>query len=141
MRFLGIDYGTKRIGLAVGDNETGFAFPLMTVKAEPESEAIDAIVSFITEEKIERIVIGMPYRMSGESDVKGETVMRVEAFIVALGERMHIPIDTEDERMTTAYVERMRRDSGMKKEHFDKDSAAAAAILDTYLSRIRNAAS
>lgn len=139
MRFLGIDYGTKRVGLAVGDNDTGFAFPLMTVNGDPESDAVDAIVTLVAEENIQHIVIGMPYRMSGESDVKGETLMRIEAFIVALGERMHIPISTEDERMTTAYVERMRKDSGMKKEHFDKDSAAAAAILDTYLSRIRNA--
>jgi len=140
MRYLGIDYGTKRIGLAIGDDETGFAFPFMTVANQPGHDPVAAIATLVAEENVGTLVVGMPYRMSGEHAEKGETVVLIEQFVADLKHRLAIPVETEDERMTSAYVDRMRKDAGMKKEHFDKDATAAAAILDTYLTRKRNAA-
>jgi putative holliday junction resolvase len=140
MILLGIDYGTKRIGLATGDLETGFAFPLKTVTAG--DAALDQIASIVAAEKIDRIVVGMPYRlvaaesMDGQS-VEGDTQVRVAGFIAALGAKVAVPIVTEDERMTTALVKRMQQDQGGKKSSFDKDAAAAAAILQTYIDRHR----
>ncbi len=135
MLLLGVDYGTKRTGLAVGDTETRLAFPLRTVGAASRAELVAAVLATAKEEEAERIVVGLPKRLSGQGGA-GETESAVIEFIEALRKTSGISVDTEDERMTTAAVERLRKDSGVKKKSFDRDAAAAAAILETYMQRM-----
>ena len=133
MKILGIDYGTVRIGLAVGDTEVLLAFPIGTV------QNIDGVIATIVEkakeEGVSRIVLGVPRRLSGE-DEKGETEEHVDHFLKGLREKTDIEIDTEDERLTTVIAERRRMDTGTKKKKFDLDSEAAVVLLETYMQRI-----
>ncbi len=119
MRYLGIDYGKKRIGLALSDPEGRMAFPAATVEREGE------ILEFIAEKEIAAIVIGLPLGLDGgESDASS----RARAFAARLGTSVQLPIAFENEMFTTKIAE--EHSSG---EH--ADAAAAALILQSYLDK------
>ena len=134
MRILAVDYGERRIGLAMGDGETGIGFPIRTLSGLQLHDAVSAVVAEAAGQSVDTVVVGMPYRMTGEGGV-GEIQQAVLTFIEALKPLCPVPIDTEDERLTTAMVERMRRDAGIRGADFDRDAAAAAAIAESYLAR------
>lgn len=136
MKLLGIDYGTKRIGLATGDTEGSFAFPLRTVPND--AGAIAAVVSAAKEEGADRIIVGMPVRLDGTSQA-GETELLIDRFVASLVEATSLPIDIEDERMTSVMAERRRRETDTKRKDFDIDAEAASILLEGYLERLRNA--
>lgn len=130
MKVLAIDFGTKRVGLATGDTDIGVALPFKSVPAE---RAIDFVAHAADAEGVHRVVVGLPIGLDGKET---ERSVQVRQFVVSLKERLPtFPIELEDERMTTAMVERMRRDAGIKKSDFDPDAAAAVAILETYMQR------
>ena len=136
MLLLGVDYGTKRVGLASGDTSLAMSFPLRTLQNSAANEAIDGVLAAAAEVGAETIVVGIPYRMTGEEETAaGDSEERARAFIAVLGARTALPIATEDERMTSAYVDSVRRASGGKEKDFDRDAVAAAAILETYMQR------
>ncbi len=139
MRILGVDYGTARIGLAVGDTSSRFAFPLRSIVASPEDAALAAVVAAAKDEDAARIVVGVPYALDPS---RAEPRMQKEAagFVAALKEKTALQVDTEDERMTSALADRWRSEAGKKKKDFDKDAAAAAAILDSYMTRLERQA-
>ncbi len=134
MNVLGVDFGTRNIGLAVGDTESRMAFPLFSIDVQKEKDVIGAVIAHANTEGAERVVVGIPRRLAGAGSV-GDTEKAALDFVAALQRRAQMPVDTEDERMTSALVDRWRQDSGLKKKHFDKDAAAAAAILESYLER------
>ena len=133
MRYLGIDYGERRIGLAYGD-ELGLAVPLpAAVQAEFEDRMV-YICRVVDERKIDALVIGYPYNMDGSAGFKAR---EVDAFVEKLSLQRALPVHRVDERLTsevaksrlglTALKERESRASGKV------DSAAAALILQDYL--------
>lgn len=134
MVILGVDYGTKRIGLATGDSASALVFPLRTIDRTAASDAVAAVLDAARAESAERIVVGVPRRMTGGSET-GETERAALAFVGALRAETGIPVDTEDERMTSALADRWRHMEGRKKGKFDRDAAAAAAILESYIER------
>lgn len=121
MKLLGIDYGSKRIGLALGDTETRMAAPWKTV------ESRDDVVRAVLEEQVGMIVVGLPLTMKGE---EGPQAKEVQDFVEVLKERVAIPIETVDERLTSQFADRFAAAFG---PHFDRDAVSAAAILQTYL--------
>ncbi len=135
MLILGIDFGTKRIGLAVGDSSSSLAFPLRSVDAQPLPAAIASVLEVARAESVDRLVVGVPRRLSGAGEA-GDTERQALAFADALRDESRYAVDTEDERMTTGLVERWRKMSGKKRGKFDKDAAAAAAIVETYMGRV-----
>lgn len=135
MRILGIDFGTKRIGLAVGESTSPLVLPLRTVPAEPFDEAVDAVLAAAREESAEILVVGVPHRLAKGDGPAGETEILVAKFVEALEAKTGLTVDTEDERMTSALADRWREMAGTKKKNFDRDAAAAAAILETYVAR------
>jgi len=135
MRYLGVDYGTKRIGLAVGEDSPFFVGPLRTIGADGPEGAAKAVAAVAEEEGAGVIVVGMPYALPGGE--AGKIAVQVREMVEALKKSTAAEVRTEDERMTTALVERMHRDSGASKKKFDRDAAAAAAILETYIERMR----
>ncbi|MEA3249165.1 MAG: Holliday junction resolvase RuvX [Patescibacteria group bacterium] len=135
MKYLGVDYGTKRVGLAVGEDSPFFVEALCTVKAGGPEAAAGAVAAVAAEEETEVIVIGMPYALPGGDE--GEIAGHVRRMVLSLEKNTGFDIRTEDERMTTALVQRLRRESGRSSKKFDKDAAAAAAILETYIERVR----
>lgn len=134
MKLLGVDYGTKRIGLATGDTSSALSFPLTSIEAGDGDDAARAVGEIAVEEGAERIVVGMPYRMTGEG-AAGETEELVAGFVSALRKTTGLPVDTEDERLTTALAGRRMREAGMKVGKGDCDAEAAAVILETYMQR------
>ena len=132
MRLLGIDYGTKRIGLAVGETSPFFVTPLKTL---PQShDLVQQIIAVAKEEKVETIVVGWPVSLTGQA--AGETLSLVREFIATLRQQTDLAVIEEDERFTTTMADRLHREAGVtKKEKFDRDALAAALLLETYIEK------
>jgi putative Holliday junction resolvase len=133
MRCLGIDYGTRRIGLSYGD-EIGVATPLPAlVQAEPE-QRWTALAQLIRQRRITELVLGYPFNMDGSAGFKAR---EVDAFAERLRQEFKLPVHLVDERLTSYEAESTiakakRRDvraGGVI------DSRAATIILQDYLSQ------
>jgi len=124
MKLLGIDYGDKRIGIAVSDDSGMLAFPHATVENTPA--AFSEIHRIVTEEKAEAVVVGMPMSFSGGMSAQAQTVRR---FGDALKGSLSCPIFYENELFTTTMAQR----SGASKATVDK--SAAAIILQSWIDR------
>ncbi len=126
MRYLGIDYGKKRIGLAVSDSGGRIAFPKSVMANRGDKHAADDLKLLIEEEEVSEIVVGLPISMDGRET---EETAHVRRFVVALEKEIVLPIHLENEMLTT----RMAKQEGIKQEHIDE--AAAALILQSYLDK------
>jgi putative Holliday junction resolvase len=136
-RILAIDHGTVRIGLALSDETEIVASPFKTIDANHEPER--TLVRIVQEKRIGKIVIGMPYRMSGE---KGSAAERVEKFALSLGKELQhsVPIEFVDERLSSVEAEASMSRAGItgKKERNEiVDQLAAVVILQEYLNQQR----
>lgn len=136
-RILAIDHGTVRIGLAISDELELAASPLKTVDAR--HEAAREIARIARDKRIAKIVIGMPFHMSGE---KGGAAKRVEDFATELGKtlRHEIPIEFVDERLSSVEAEASLSRAGItgKRERNEiVDQLAAVVILQDYLNTQR----
>jgi putative Holliday junction resolvase len=132
MRILGIDHGTKRIGLAISDELGVIAQPLEYVLAEPFVKFLARLKEIIRAKEVELLLVGMPRNMDGSY---GPAALKVQEFVAVLNETVGIPIKVWDERLTSAQANRfliqgnVRRDK--RKEKVDK--TAAAILLQSYL--------
>ncbi len=136
MRVLGIDYGRRRIGLAISDPDGILATPLPVYARRGARADIEYIVRLAREKDAEMIVIGLPLNMDGSA---GEMVDEVAVFADRLRERVQIPVVTFDERLTTAEAERVLIQANLsrKKRKGVRDSLAAVLILQGYLDQLR----
>ncbi len=123
MRILGIDYGSKRVGLAISDESHTLAREFGIQSPEQFWKEIEGLVA---EQEIERIIIGLPLNMSGEPT---DSTRRVQEFCDKLEEKVSIPIEYMDERLSSVMAGNL---PGGKK---DIDSLAAQIILQNYLDR------
>ena len=139
MKTLALDMGSKRIGLAISDDEGTFAFPSGKLDRKGRKVDLEALVSLIQEREVSRIVIGIPLHMNGRP---GKGAEAAHAFAKDLAAASGIPVDTLDERLTTVEAERALNATGRKakKQRDVIDSVAASIILSTYLSMQRNLA-
>ena len=132
MRILGLDLGSKRIGLALSDAEAGFAFPAGTLSCAGRKADLAALHSLIEEKGVARVVVGLPRHMDGSM---GKAARAAETFARELCELAGVPVDTLDERWTSVEAERALSSQGKRgravREHVDE--VAAAIILRTYL--------
>jgi len=133
MRILAIDYGQKRTGIAVTDEMQIIASGLTTI---PSETAIDFLKDYFAKEKVERILIGEPKQMSGESS---ESTAVIEAFIRRFTEVFpDMPIARVDERFTSKMAFQTMISSGLgKKQRQNKgliDEISATIMLQDYLS-------
>ena len=133
MKVLGIDYGTKRIGVAIGDMETKVAVPLRLLEIKDLRLVIEEIEKIAKEEEVGLIVVGLPLRAEGG---KSATQKKVEKFIKELHDVVKIHIVTQDERFTTAQVERAMKGYGKAAKGIDKEAAAAALILQNWFDKV-----
>jgi putative Holliday junction resolvase len=129
MRIAALDYGAQRIGVAVANTEVGIAFPAMVLPSD-----IEQVARWLQKEGIQRVVVGAPYLMWGE---RGAQLQTVEAFAEQLRQRLGIPVELYDERLTTMEAERRLREGELprKKREAVVDAVAAAILLDAYLRR------
>ncbi len=132
MRYLAIDLGDKRTGLAVGDDETGLATPAATVSIAPGPALIDAILRTIREHEVDTLVLGLPLNADGS---EGPRAKRTRQFGVSLQDATDVPLCYQDERLTTFAAN--QRLAGTGRTHRQKkaarDAIAAAEILQDFL--------
>ena len=134
-KYIGIDYGQKKIGLSVTDDNKVFAFPLETVK---NIDFFDFIFDFTKENNVDKFIIGKPIRMSGEnSEIESEIIK----FIKKLEKKFpNIPIVRFDERFTSKIATKSILSSGAKKKLRLKkeivDKISATIILRDFLEYI-----
>ncbi|MFH1825295.1 MAG: Holliday junction resolvase RuvX [Candidatus Firestonebacteria bacterium] len=130
MRLLGIDYGEKRVGVAITDELNILAHPLKVVKS---TNAINEIKKILNEyNDISKIIVGMPLNLKGEVSFKAKQVLD---WIEKLKKEVNIPIITWDERFTTSAAESFLLEANVKRKNRKKiiDKLAARIILQDYL--------
>ena len=137
MKILGIDYGEKRIGLALSDISNTVARSLKVLKRNATRSWLGEIKAIVDKNKIEKIVIGLPKNMNGSIGEKGKEVL---AFVKVLGKVVRVPIVTWDERLTTVSAEKVLRQAELsrKKRKDILDKLSACIILQNYLDSIES---
>jgi putative Holliday junction resolvase len=132
MRILGIDYGDKRIGIAVCDELGLTAQGVATIVRKDVDRDLDAIGLYIDEYHVEEIVIGYPRMLDGTEGIQCE---KVDRFVEALKRRCDLSVVTWDESLSTKEAERILIEANMsrKKRKLVVDKLAAAIILQGYL--------
>jgi putative pre-16S rRNA nuclease len=128
---LGIDPGERRVGLAVADVETRFARPLEVVDTA-EFDPVDRIAAVVAELGVELVVVGRPVGLSGRA---GAAVAAQQDLVARLKERLEVPVEEHDERLTTVIADQGLRASGAgraaRKQR--RDAIAAQVMLQSYL--------
>ncbi len=144
MKFLGIDYGTKRIGIAISDEESMLAFPKEIVANDPNS--FKKIGEIIKTENISEIVVGESVDFSGKLNVLSA---RIEIFIKELQNKFELPVHKQKEFLTSVEARNSRdtkKNLSQSQAHSKLkqiksgriDASAAALILQRYLDKINN---
>ena len=123
MKVLALDYGAARTGVAVSDPTGTLARPLCVVQRAASEAGLARLAELVRNEHAERVVVGLPLTLRGE---RGAQVGETERFLEALREVLDVPVDTFDERFTTA----LAAGGGEAPE----DARAAAHLLTSYLS-------
>ena len=122
-RVLALDHGSARCGCAVSDPSGTLATPLSAVARPDEEAGLDALADLVAERGVDRIVVGLPITLAGE---EGQQARAARAFADALRERVDLPVELHDERLTTRMAERSGGGA-------DTDSRAAAHLLESWL--------
>jgi len=132
MRILALDFGTVRIGIAISDESKMIGLPLEMVPAQPFTGFLERLRAIIREKEVELIIVGMPRNMNG---TYGPAAQRVREFVTVLKEALPMPIQTWDERLTSAQAERALDEAGLtqRNRRGKVDQMAAALLLQNYL--------
>jgi len=132
MRFLGVDVGRARIGLALADDVLRTARPFRTVARRADAATFAEIGSAAREFEVQRVVVGLPLNMDGS---EGEAARHARAFAARLGAALGVPVELFDERLSTFEAETRLRDQGFsaKDRRSRVDAEAAAVILQGWL--------
>lgn len=136
MTLMAVDFGTRRIGVAVTDSAEKMALPLASFPIRSEDEGLDTILRIAEERKVREIVLGIPIgHRGGETDMSA----RVRGFADKLGACLSIPVILSDERFTTKLAEAPMVEAGLsaKKRRGLVDAGAAALLLQAVLDKRR----
>lgn len=134
-RILAIDYGERRIGLAISDPLGITAQGLPTLDTKKTKDKISHIQSIIKERKVMKLVVGMPKHMNGSIGSKGDEVAK---FIKELKRKTNLEVIAWDERLTTVLSLRSMREMGTKQKNKEAvDRISATLILQSYLDSLR----
>ena len=135
MRSLGLDVGEKGIGLAISDASGLLACPRGALVRKGEEKDTDALLQMIKAEGVEVVVVGLPRSLNGSIGPQARTVL---AFVEALKGKLPVPVETWDEKLSTAEAERLLMEAGHRRPSKERrDAAAATIILQGYLDRGR----
>jgi len=129
---LAFDYGTRRIGVAVGDLGLGSAHPLTTLEASDRALSEAKITALVDEWRPAQLVVGIPFALDGREHAMTRSA---RAFGRALGRRHALPVGEVDERLTSVEAEANLRDAGVDRDRRTAviDAHAAFIILRTFL--------
>jgi len=131
-KIVALDFGLKKVGVAISDATQSIALPLMTLEGgiDKVSQGLDS-----RKNEIEVIVIGLPLLMNGQ---KGDMALLVEKFAHELGQKLDLPIVLLDERLSSKHAATSLRETGLnrKKREEREDQVAALHLLQCYLARL-----
>ncbi len=132
MKYLAIDYGQKRTGIAVTDAGGSMAFPRCTVQMRGKDVFMEEIILLIEQEKADALVVGLPVRGDGTDS---ETTRQVRNMVERLQQRTTLPIYLMEETLSSYDASLRLREAGYNGRNMGKklDQAAAVAILESFL--------
>jgi putative Holliday junction resolvase len=136
MRYLAIDYGTRRSGLAICDVKETIASPLCVLRGQ--ESLLGQIAQIVKAEGVQAVVVGLPLNMDGS---EGPQARLVRGFAERLGSSVGLPIYFEDERLSSFSAAEKLDQAGLSKARQREliDAVAAAEILQSFLDRTRTA--
>ncbi len=130
MRYLAIDYGTKRTGLAICDSAETIASPLAIIQGQ--KELLKKIAEVVETENVEAVVLGLPLNMDNSEGPQSKLILK---FAERLKQHLHIPVHLQDERLSSFSAEEKLASAnftrGKKRKRLD--AVAAAEILEAFL--------
>jgi putative Holliday junction resolvase len=126
MKLLGIDYGTKRVGIATADTDAGMAFPKLVVKND--AELIKTIKDFCEKERVEKIVLGESKDLEGNDNLISEAI---KEFKIVLENETNLTVIYEPEFYTSIQAARLQGENDMI------DASAATIILQSYMDKFK----
>ena len=137
MRYLAVDLGAKRTGLAAGDDVVGLVQPVEVVQVPRGPALLDALARAVDRHGPDALVLGLPLNMDG---TEGGATADVRAFGAALAERVKLPVHYHDERLSSFEADqRMARSGRPHREKKElRDALAACAILESWLAERRD---
>lgn len=145
MRFLALDIGERRIGIAVSDSGV-LATPHSVLQRKSKKEDFARLQRIIAELKVERVIVGIPYSLSGAEKI-GPQARRIKRYANALAKTVDVPFEYFDESYSTVEAEAylsgripgsVNKSKSGKRGQAPLDAAAAAVILQNYLDSTRN---
>ena len=135
MRYLGLDLGTKTLGISISDVTSTIATSLITIRHNEDYDyLIEEIIKIIQEKNIQALVLGLPKNMNNTIGERGEKVLK---FKEQLENKTNLNVYLEDERLTTKVAENIliTADISRKKRKKVIDKLAATVILQSYLDK------
>lgn len=137
MRLLGLDYGSKTMGVAISDEGKIIASPRETIRYNSEEELFAGLDKYFHQYEIEGLVLGNPKNLDGSLSTRSENTLVLKE---KLENRYHVNVYMEDERYTSVIVNNMLIDNNTRRENRKQvvDKLAASLILQSYLDRSNN---
>ena len=137
MRIMGLDVGSKTVGVAISDplGFTAQGLEIIPINEEQEEFGFERLTELVQEYKVDKFVVGHPKKMNNTS---GPRVEASQAYGTKIEQLFHLPVEYQDERLTTVAAERMlieQADVSRKKRKKVIDKLAAQLILQNYLDR------
>ena len=132
MKLLGLDWGSKRIGIAISTNSTGIALPLRTLSRTSWTNDVSTIKNIIETHNVSMIIIGLPLLLSGKL---GQQALDIKNPVTNLQTEIEIPINLFDERLTTQQSYKILKETQTKNSKIDEkiDEVSACLILQSYI--------
>lgn len=133
-RILGIDFGEKRIGLALSDPTGLLVVDSWVLERQGGARDLEYLLGVCRERGVERIVVGLPRSLGGGLGPQAQLTLD---FVQRLAQHTGLPVDTWDERFSSVAAERAMKDAGVRRERRrqQRDAVAAALLLQSYLER------
>lgn len=137
MKLLGLDWGSKRIGMAISTNSTGIALPLRTLSRTSWTNDVSTIKNIIETHNVSMIIIGLPLLLSGKL---GQQALDIKNAVTNLQTEIEIPINLFDERLTTQQSYKILKETQTKNSKIDEkiDEVSACLILQSYIDSNHN---
>ncbi|MBX7157535.1 MAG: Holliday junction resolvase RuvX [Verrucomicrobiae bacterium] len=132
MKVAAIDYGTRRVGLAISDELGMFAHPLAVVESDDPEKRFQQVSDILEKSQVTDVLIGLPKHMDGS---EREEALAVKAFACKLEQLGRFSVKLRDERLSTVQASRLMREAGRsaKQQKSKIDAAAAVVLLQAYL--------
>jgi len=132
MKLLGLDWGSKRIGIAISTNSTGIALPLRTLSRTSWTNDVSTIKNIIETHNVSMIIIGLPLLLSGKL---GQQALDIKNAVTNLQTEIEIPINLFDERLTTQQSYKILKETQTKNSKINEkiDEVSACLILQSYI--------